>query len=46
MIDQKYYYEDPKYKKVFEKYPTLWNGYLQGNKDKFLKELVELLSSC
>ena len=38
MIDQKYYYEDPKYTKVFEKYPTLWNGYLQGNKDKWFKK--------
>jgi len=38
MIDQKYYYEDPKYEAVFKKYPTLWNGYLQGNKEKWFKK--------
>jgi hypothetical protein len=38
MINQKYYYEDPKYEKIFKKYITLWNGYLKGNKEKWFKK--------
>ena len=38
MIDTKYYYENPKYEKLFKRHITLWNGHLQGNNEKWLKK--------
>ena len=46
MIEQNYYFEDPKYDELLnKKYYTLWHGYLKGNKDKWIKE-KDYSSSC
>ena len=39
MIEQHYYFEDPKYEELLnKKYYTLWHGYLKGSKEKWFQE--------